>query len=410
VRSLRGADVCARLRALCAQVKEERHADELLELMTQVAAASCREPGCLRYDVLRDRSNPKAFLFYEVYASEEDFAHHKALPHTGRWRTFKFRDLPPPNAPADWKPQNDPLDNPMAAAGADKRYAQLLVCDMHGDEFTWCTVTSIQVAGAHNKESPLLTCKQLTDDAEEVWKAAVAKAKEASSSNVHEMFTQKVEWPAAQACHAEVEECFTRHKDAAAILLHRRAEGRRSVDDILREMPKRRGMHGMHGMGGMGAYQDVTYMLEAMDTLLVEVCTVRVQCAFREFIRSYRRCAHHPPHRRPHHPHHPPHRRPHSERGNRAPHAPATACHRSRCALRLLLAQTHRSSSTCPTAARRRTARCASLRAASSRPPSSASTISPIQSNWRACSSTIGSSRRPPTATAYTARPKCSSR
>ena len=70
-----------------------RHADELVELMTKAARDSCREPGCLRYDVLRDRHNPKSFLFYEVYASEEDFEHHKRLPHTKNWGKFKFRDF-----------------------------------------------------------------------------------------------------------------------------------------------------------------------------------------------------------------------------------------------------------------------------------------------------------------------------
>ena len=139
------------------EVKEERHADELVELMTKAARDSCREPGCLRYDVLRDRHNPKSFLFYEVYASEEDFEHHKRLPHTKNWGKFKFRDLPPPNPPPDYKPPENP-DNPIVS-DARTKYPPTLVCEMIGDQFTWCTMASIQMAtSTHTDPSIYMRC------------------------------------------------------------------------------------------------------------------------------------------------------------------------------------------------------------------------------------------------------------
>ena len=128
------------------EVKEERHRLELIELMKKVAIESCGEPGCLQYHVLQDRANPNAFLFFEVYASEADFEHHKALPHTKEWGKFKFRDLPPPKPPPDWKAPENP-DNPIVA-GAAKKYPPTLICEMMGDQYTWWTVSSVRLAVA----------------------------------------------------------------------------------------------------------------------------------------------------------------------------------------------------------------------------------------------------------------------
>lgn len=39
------------------------------------------DPGCLRFDLLRDRENPNRFLFYEAYTNDEAIGHHKTTPH-----------------------------------------------------------------------------------------------------------------------------------------------------------------------------------------------------------------------------------------------------------------------------------------------------------------------------------------
>jgi (4S)-4-hydroxy-5-phosphonooxypentane-2,3-dione isomerase len=44
------------------------------------------EPGCLRFDVLQDNSDPNKFFFYEVYRDEDAVKAHQAAPHYARWR------------------------------------------------------------------------------------------------------------------------------------------------------------------------------------------------------------------------------------------------------------------------------------------------------------------------------------
>ena len=49
-------------------------------------AASVREPGNRRFDVLQSPEDPTRFVLYEAYASAEDAAAHKQTPHYTRWR------------------------------------------------------------------------------------------------------------------------------------------------------------------------------------------------------------------------------------------------------------------------------------------------------------------------------------
>ena len=63
------------------QVKPE-HAAEFLEIVRHDAEHSEQdEPGCLRFDVLRDRDDPNRFYFYEVYRDEAAFEAHRQTPH-----------------------------------------------------------------------------------------------------------------------------------------------------------------------------------------------------------------------------------------------------------------------------------------------------------------------------------------
>lgn len=48
--------------------------------------ASVREPGNLRFDVLRSAEDPTRFVLYEVYASAEAAAAHRETAHFVRWR------------------------------------------------------------------------------------------------------------------------------------------------------------------------------------------------------------------------------------------------------------------------------------------------------------------------------------
>jgi quinol monooxygenase YgiN len=61
--------------------------DRFLAAIEQNAASSLRdEPGCLRFDVVRDNDDPDHFLLYEIYEDEAAFQAHRAAPHFSRWR------------------------------------------------------------------------------------------------------------------------------------------------------------------------------------------------------------------------------------------------------------------------------------------------------------------------------------
>lgn len=47
---------------------------------------SVKEPGNLRFDILRDAGNPAKFVFYEAFESEEAVAAHKETAHYQKWR------------------------------------------------------------------------------------------------------------------------------------------------------------------------------------------------------------------------------------------------------------------------------------------------------------------------------------
>ncbi|MBF0141719.1 MAG: antibiotic biosynthesis monooxygenase [Magnetococcales bacterium] len=47
---------------------------------------SIREPGNMRFDVLRDAEDPQRFYLYEVYRTAEDAKSHKQTSHYLVWR------------------------------------------------------------------------------------------------------------------------------------------------------------------------------------------------------------------------------------------------------------------------------------------------------------------------------------
>ena len=63
------------------QVKPE-HVAEFLEVVCYDAEHSEKdEPGCLRFDVIRDRDDSNRFYFYEVYRDEAALEAHRQTPH-----------------------------------------------------------------------------------------------------------------------------------------------------------------------------------------------------------------------------------------------------------------------------------------------------------------------------------------
>lgn len=70
--------------------------------MTDNATASLRdEAGCLRFDVLRDTTDPHAFLLYETYADADAFHRiHLTAPHFLVWKA-RAADIVEPGSQMD---------------------------------------------------------------------------------------------------------------------------------------------------------------------------------------------------------------------------------------------------------------------------------------------------------------------
>ena len=59
--------------------------EAFLELALFDAQNSRKEPGCLRFDVLKHLDSPPRFSFYEVYQDEAAVQAHRQTPHYARW-------------------------------------------------------------------------------------------------------------------------------------------------------------------------------------------------------------------------------------------------------------------------------------------------------------------------------------
>jgi len=70
------------------EVKPER-VDEFLEVMNIDTEGSRKEPGCMRFDLLRSSDKDNVFHFYEAYKDADAIAFHKEQPHYQKWADFK---------------------------------------------------------------------------------------------------------------------------------------------------------------------------------------------------------------------------------------------------------------------------------------------------------------------------------
>jgi autoinducer 2-degrading protein len=68
------------------RVKPEAR-DRFLQAIEVDALGSERdEPGCMRFNVLQDQSDPNVYYFYEAYRDEAALEAHRAAPHYAVWR------------------------------------------------------------------------------------------------------------------------------------------------------------------------------------------------------------------------------------------------------------------------------------------------------------------------------------
>jgi len=71
-----------------AQIEPDRMAD-FMELIEKNAKETRKEPGCIRFDVLRSQEEPNVFFFYELYKNAGAIDYHKQQPHYNLWADFK---------------------------------------------------------------------------------------------------------------------------------------------------------------------------------------------------------------------------------------------------------------------------------------------------------------------------------
>ena len=74
--------------ALVVTVKiKPEHSEEFIAALLDDARGSVQdEPGCLRFDVLRDETESNTLYLYEVYRDHAAFEAHTKAPHFIRWR------------------------------------------------------------------------------------------------------------------------------------------------------------------------------------------------------------------------------------------------------------------------------------------------------------------------------------
>ena len=66
-------------------VKPE-HVAAFVDATLDNARNTRREPGNVRFDVLRSEEDPNRFLLYEAYRAKDDFTAHQQTPHYLRWK------------------------------------------------------------------------------------------------------------------------------------------------------------------------------------------------------------------------------------------------------------------------------------------------------------------------------------
>jgi len=69
------------LTVIARYVVGEGHDATVARLLRKNAEASRTEPGCLEFSVYQEIDDPRTFLLYERYTSEDAFQVHRRTPH-----------------------------------------------------------------------------------------------------------------------------------------------------------------------------------------------------------------------------------------------------------------------------------------------------------------------------------------
>ena len=68
------------------QVQAEHRDDFIKATMDDARGAMGTEPGCVRFDILRDEEDPNKVHLYEVYKDKAALDAHGQTPHLLKWR------------------------------------------------------------------------------------------------------------------------------------------------------------------------------------------------------------------------------------------------------------------------------------------------------------------------------------
>ncbi len=68
------------------RVKAEERERFLKAIEADAIGSEQDEPGCLRFNVLRDQQDQNVYYFFEVYRDEAALEAHRAAPHYAVWR------------------------------------------------------------------------------------------------------------------------------------------------------------------------------------------------------------------------------------------------------------------------------------------------------------------------------------
>ena len=67
------------------KVKQDRIDDFITASIADGTGSVLNEPGCHRFDIIQDETDPTLFAFNEVYSDEAAFKHHTTTPHFKQW-------------------------------------------------------------------------------------------------------------------------------------------------------------------------------------------------------------------------------------------------------------------------------------------------------------------------------------
>jgi (4S)-4-hydroxy-5-phosphonooxypentane-2,3-dione isomerase len=69
-----------------ARIKPEHRQRFLQAIETDAVSSERDEPGCLRFNVLRDANDENVYYFYEVYMDQAALEAHRRTPHYAVWQ------------------------------------------------------------------------------------------------------------------------------------------------------------------------------------------------------------------------------------------------------------------------------------------------------------------------------------